>query len=53
MTESSLDYFLQKEQKIIDDLLSQHFGYYLLHFNKFNCLDTSASKISNQIILFK
>jgi SAM-dependent methyltransferase len=49
MTESSLDYFLQKEQKIIDDLLAQHFGYYLLHFNKFNCLDTSASKISHQI----
>ena len=47
--ESKLENFLYKEQKIVDDLLSQFFGYYLIHFNKYNCLDTSISKISNQI----
>ena len=47
--ESKLENFLYKEQKIVDELLSQFFGYYLIHFNKYNCLDTSISKISNQI----
>ena len=48
--DSKLENFLYKEQKIVDEFLAGFFGYYLIHFNKYNCLDTSVSKISNQII---
>ena len=47
--DSKLENFLYKEQKIVDEYLASFFGYYLIHFNNYNCLDTSVSKISNQI----
>ena len=48
LIQRQLDFFLEKEQQIVDDILSQQFGYFLLHFNRFNCLDTSTSKIPHQ-----
>lgn len=48
LIQRQLEFFLEKEQQIVDDILSQQFGYFLLHFNRFNCLDTSTSKIPHQ-----
>ena len=31
-----IGFFLDKEQQIVDDILSQQFGYFLLNFNRFN-----------------
>ena len=46
--EMQLEFFLEKEQEVVDDILTKQFGYFLLHFNRFNCLDTSVSTINNQ-----
>jgi hypothetical protein len=48
LIKSQLDFFLVKEQQVIDDILSKQFGYFLLHFNRFNCVDTSTCKIPHQ-----
>ena len=48
MINHQLESFLQQEQKIVDQLLSEHFGYFLLNFNNFNCIDVDASAIPNQ-----